>query len=127
SAAGVYQWTASFAPSSADTTDQAVGPVGCGQSVEQTNVAPATPGIATTASPSSATVGDTVKDSVTITGGFPAGHPSGTVNWQLVDSNCTAVAGVSSSQAVDANTTYPLLSPAMTAPSTPGTYYWTAT
>jgi uncharacterized repeat protein (TIGR01451 family) len=41
SSPGVYQWVASFTPSSSDKTDTAVGPTGCGDSSEQVAVSPA--------------------------------------------------------------------------------------
>ena len=85
SAPGVYQWVATFTPSSSDKTDTAVGPTGCGDTAEQVAVSPApnpaltlvksqrdvtsnTPaGGAYTTSPLTGKAGDTISYEMTVT------------------------------------------------------------
>jgi hypothetical protein len=116
--AGTYWWIAAYG---GDTNNQPVSDV-CGASGESSAVSAVTPTIATTATPSSVTIGGSVADQAVLSNGY---SPSGTITWKLYassDTNCTgAVYFTTTAQAVNGNSTYTSASFTTTAI---GTYKW---
>ena len=87
-----------------------------------TVTATALQGISTTATPGPVALGTSITDSATLTG---AGGAGGTIAFRAYgDSLCTAPAAYSAELPVTGDGTY--TAPGFT-PTTPGTYYWTAT
>src|SRR5207248_2462632 len=92
---------------------------------EPVTVGPASPGIVTTPSPSAATVGATLNDGATLSGGF---SPTGTITFNLyrpnLSNDCSGVAAYTQSVAVTGNGNYST-SPGF-ASDVAGTWHWTA-
>lgn len=81
--AGTYNWEATY------NGDVNNFPVSSGCGAEAVVISPTTPGIKTTASPTSAAVGTSIHDTATVTGGA---NPTGTVTFALFgpgDSTCS--------------------------------------
>ncbi len=117
--AGTYHWVASYG---GDAFNLPVGPVGCNDPSEQVTIQ-ATPALTTSASPASATVGTSIKDVATLTGGD---SPTGRIVWKLYgpnDPGCSAANAPSVSVSVSGNGAYS--SPTLPA-SQAGTYEWVA-
>ena len=116
STAGTYYWRDSY---NGDGNNSAIALTGCNAANESTLVRPASPTLATQASPT-ATVPAGLTDTATLSGGF---NPTGTITFHLYsDASCsTQVAGSPVTATVSGNGAYP--SPAITV-SAAGTYYW---
>jgi hypothetical protein len=116
--AGTYWWIANYGgdANNAATTN------GCGQSGESSVVTKVTPIITTNASPASVTVGGSVADQATVSGGF---SPTGTITWKLYASTDTTCSGTvfftSTAQTVAGNALY--TSSSFTTNAV-GTYKW---
>jgi hypothetical protein len=84
-AVGTYYWTVSY---TGDASNQGFS-TSCGDANESSVVGPASPSINTTPNPSSGTVGDTLKDSAALSGGY---SPTGNIVFKLFapnDPNCS--------------------------------------
>jgi NHL repeat len=118
-AAGTYRWRAFY---SGDANNAAVS-TPCNDSNETSTVSPATPTITTSAT-ANATIGASISDQATLSGGFT---PEGTITFTAYgpnDPTCAIVTYTSSAVAVSGNGNYGN-SPAFT-PATVGTYRWRA-
>ena len=119
-APGTYYWQASYP----GNTNNAAFTSTCGAANEQIIVSQANPTIATTAKPTTGTVGTAALtgDSANLSGGY---NPSGSVTFTLYsDGSCnTTVAGMSGSSTISSGTAS--WSTNWT-PTAPGTYYWRA-
>ena len=108
-----YWWTASYGG------DAANKPAATSCGAEQVTIIPATPGIATSQQPATATVGSSVADQVTVTGY----HPTGIVFFNVYDNpNCTGAPLFTDAQGLAGGTA---TSTGYTTTST-GTDYWMA-
>ena len=119
-AAGTYQWVATFKPSSSGSV--ATISTSCNDPKEVSTVSPAKPAIVTNAT--SGTVGQTIYDTATISGGTT---PSGSVTWSLYgpnDSTCGS-APVATEGPVTVNGDGTIQSPTYTTTAT-GTFRWVA-
>lgn len=124
SAPGTYHWRATYL---GDTNNNAAGPTACDDSAEQVVINKAQPSISTHASPTSVTLGGSLSDTATVTGGQ---SPTGTVTFTLYgpnDTTCTGtpVSGTPATVGLDAATgkaTSPSITPTQT-----GIYRWQAT
>jgi hypothetical protein len=112
---GTYRWIASY---SGDANNAGVAGA-CNDAGEESPVVQLT----TTASPSSAAVGDTISDTATLSGGS---NPTGTITWQLFsDSGCTNLVDTVVANVNHGNGSYST-SPGYTTNAV-GTYHWVAT
>lgn len=116
-AAGTYQWVASY---SGDANNNPVASA-CGDTNEQSVVSPASPSIATTAS-SNVTLGQPVTDVATLSGGDA---PSGSITWNVYMAS-TSCATSLDTVSVAVHGDGPYTSPSFT-PTSAGTYQWVAT
>ncbi|MDQ1358093.1 MAG: hypothetical protein QOG44_2466, partial [Acidimicrobiaceae bacterium] len=117
-AVGVYRWTASY---SGDAGNKPVSS-GCGAANESVTVTKANTTIATQAS-GPVTVGATIGDTASLTGGF---SPTGTITFDLFgpdNSTCTGPPATSSTKAVNGIGNY---ASALFPTTSPGTYRWVA-
>ena len=115
--AGVFRWTANYA---GDANNSAVE-LGCGSANQASTVARASPGLSGTAT-SSAVVGSTITDQVTLSAGF---SPGGQIVFRAFgpgDSSCSGSIAYEATVSVSGNGSY---SPAGFSPG-PGVYRWTA-
>jgi hypothetical protein len=115
-AVGTYRWVASY---SGDTNNNAFSGA-CGDANESVVVSKASPTISTSAS-AGVTLGGSVKDTATLSGGF---SPTGTLTFKLYgpnDSNCSGAAVFSSDVAISFS-----FDSASFTPSAVGTYRWVA-
>jgi hypothetical protein len=122
SAAGTYQWVASYTSDNANNTS--ISKVGCGDQSETVRLAPSAPAIVTAASPG-VTLGGSVTDTASLTGA--TANATGTITWQLFgpdDATCSGTPLTTAPVPVNGNGNY--TSPSLT-PSAAGTYYWVAT
>jgi hypothetical protein len=114
-ATGTDYWVATY------NGDSNNSPVSSGTASEPVTITPATPAINTSQTPVSATVGTSIADAATVTGGY---SPTGTVTFNLY-SNSSGTGTL----ATDAN--MPLVSGVATSPgytaTATGTDYWVAT
>lgn len=119
---GVYRWIATY---NGDVNNV---PVSSGCAAEQVVIIPTTPVIQTTASPTKGTVGVSIHDSATVSGGF---NPTGTVTFALYgpgDSTCSGtnlvagLAGFANVALSGGSATSPDF-----ATTSVGTYNWVAT
>ncbi len=122
-AAGTYYWTASY---TGDANNNAASGA-CGAANESVVITPktaSTPVLVTQAS-AGGTVGTSVTDQATLSGGS---SPTGTITFELwgpaATPTCTNLVFVSNAITVDGNGNY-TSAPAFT-PTAAGTYYWTA-
>ena len=116
--AGVYRWIASY---SGDANNNAVSGA-CNDAGETDTVNKVQPSIATSAN-ESVTIGDSISDSATLSGGV---DPTGTITFSAYgpdDATCSGLAAFSTSVAVAGNGTY---GPVSFPPSAVGTYRWIA-
>jgi glyoxylate utilization-related uncharacterized protein len=110
--AGAYFWVASY---SGDTNNQAATSAN-----EPVTVTKASPGITTTANPTTEVVGTgALKDTATLSGGF---NPTGSITFTLTDPSSTVVD--TETVTVSGNGTYS--TPTGKVPTTAGTYHWVA-
>jgi hypothetical protein len=115
---GLYRWTAAY---SGDANNEAES-LGCNATNQSSTVSKASPSLTGVAT-SALTVGETIDDSVTISGGF---EPGGQILFRAFgpgDASCATVPKYEETVAVDDNGTY---SPAGFQPATAGLYRWTA-
>src|SRR3989442_3984325 len=77
--AGTYHWRASY---SGDPNNNPAGPTACADPAEAVVVTKATPVLVTTPTPASGTVGVTLNDAATLSGGST---PTGSITLTLVD------------------------------------------
>jgi hypothetical protein len=114
---GVYRWIASYGGDNNNT------PVSgkCNDNGENSDVTPETPAIVTAVTPSTAVVGDVIKDTATLSGGD---SPTGKITWSLYsNAGCTDLVDTISVP-VNGDGTY-TASPGFTT-STAGVYFWVA-
>ncbi len=112
--AGEFRWTAEY---TGDDNNKSVL-LGCGASGQASTVGKASPGLAGTAS--SAQVGSTIKDSVTVSGGF---SPNGELHFRAYgpgDSSCAGAVQYEATVSVNGNGPY---APAGFSPGA-GSYNW---
>ena len=118
--AGTWHWTAVYTSSNGNNNGASSA---C--TAEPVTVSPLSPSISTTTNPGSATFGDILNDSATLTGGF---NPTGTITFRLFAPNllgdCSAAAAYTQVVTVTANGTYST-SPGL-ASNAVGTWHWTA-
>ncbi|MFL5874139.1 MAG: hypothetical protein ACJ75T_11810 [Solirubrobacterales bacterium] len=115
--AGAFRWTASYP---GDANNEAVQ-LGCNSANQTSTVAKASPGLSGSAT-STAVVGSTITDQVTLSGGF---SPGGQIVFRAFgpgDATCGSTAAYEATVAVSGNDPY---SPAGFAPGA-GVYRWTA-
>ena len=115
---GTFRWTASYSGDANNNT--ATSP--CNAANESVIVSAATPSITTTASPG-VTLGGSVSDTATLSGGF---NPGGTITFSLfgpADTSCTATPVFTSTVTVSGNGSY---TSASHVPAIAGTYRWKA-
>jgi hypothetical protein len=123
-AAGIYNWTATFTPDSGQGIDPS-GEIGCGVAAEQSVVngeAPTTLTLTTQAT-ASVTLGDPISDKATLSGGD---NPTGTITFTVFgpdDGDCSGDPAFSSDVDVDGEGDY---NSEEFTPSAAGTYRWTA-
>ena len=120
STAGKYWWVASYG----GDLYNAKAVSGCGD--EPVTIAPAAPGIKTTQLPDHGTVGDTFKDSATLSGLFGA-HPGGEVSWKLYANAKCEGTPVASDGPVPVSHNGEYSTPTGASPTQAATYYWVAT
>ncbi|MGI8983253.1 MAG: FGLLP motif-containing membrane protein [Acidimicrobiales bacterium] len=116
-AAGTYRWVAEY-----EVVDVPTIATACNDPGTTVVVSQAAPAVTTQASPG-VTVGGSIFDTATVTGGF---NPTGSVTFRLYgpdDSTCTSAAVSTGSAPLTVNGT--ATSPSF-APSLPGTYRWVA-
>src|SRR6185312_15211141 len=118
--AATYYWVATY---SGDSNNSEVAS-GCGD--EPVTVGPAAPQIKTTQLPDHGTVGDTFKDSATLSGLFGA-HPGGEVSWKLYDNAKCEGDPVASDGPVTVGHNGEYTTPTGASPTQAATYYWVAT
>ena len=114
---GVYRWIASYGG------DNNNAPVSgkCNDNGENSDVTPAAPAIVTAVTPSTAVVGDVIKDTATLSGG---NSPTGRITWRLYsNAGCTDLVDTISVP-VNGDGTY-TASPGFTT-SAAGVYFWVA-
>ncbi len=119
--AGSYHWVATY---SGDVNNVAVGPVGCTDPGEAVTIGQVTPTLATIANPASITIGGSVQDNATLSGG---NNPTGTITWSLYgpnDSTCSGTPVTTGTANVSGDGTY--AGPTWTT-TAGGTYHWVAT
>ncbi len=118
---GTYVWVASY---SGDANNPALQS-GCADATETVTVTPATPALTTSASPASVTLGASVADVATLSGGY---DPTGTLQWALYgpnDASCSSSTPLQTQTvAVTGDGSY--TSPSLT-PTAAGSYHWVAT
>ncbi len=119
---GVYRWIATY---NGDVNNAAVSS-GCAS--EQVVIVPTTPVIQTTATPASGTVGISIHDSASVSGGF---NPTGTVTFALYGPGDLACAGPNLVSGLAGFANVALSGGVATSPDFPtsqaGTYSWVAT
>ncbi|MCA1683736.1 MAG: hypothetical protein LC708_01210, partial [Actinobacteria bacterium] len=116
---GTYRWRAIY---SGDANNTPVGPTACADPAEAVVVTRASPSLVTNAS-AAVSVGGTVRDTATLSGGFA---PTGTITFTLFgpdDATCTGSAAFTSTVPVNGNGNYD--SGDFTA-TLAGTYRWVA-
>jgi len=116
-AAGTYQWVASY---SGDANN---GPFtsACDVTSEQSVVSPASPSLSTTASPT-ATLGQSIGDTAVLSGGAA---PTGTITWKVYAAGTSCTTALFTTAPVSVNGDGSYASPSVT-PSAAGTYQWVA-
>ena len=120
--AGTYWWIANYGGDSNNTATTN----GCGASGESSVLNPVTPTIASTAMPSTVTVGGSVADQSVVSLGY---NPTGTITWSLYKgTTCTGTAVFTTGApagTVSGDNTYTSASYSLpTANGTAGTYTW---
>jgi hypothetical protein len=120
--AGTYWWTASY------SGDPSNNPASSGCGAEQAAVSQATPAITTTPNPATATVGTTVNDTATLSGGY---KPTGFITFALsgpfapgATPDCSGPFASVENVTVNGNGSY--TTAIGQTPDQPGIYYWTA-
>jgi len=116
---GTLRWTASWP---GDSNNQAASS-GC--TAEQVTIGPASPTLTTTPSPSSGTVGVTLNDGATLTGGV---NPTGSITFNLYppsDTTCAGPASYTQTVTVSGNGSSYTTSPGFASTLT-GVWHWTA-
>src|SRR5207249_4985506 len=101
--AGTYHWRASY---SGDPNNNPAGPTACADPAEAVVVTKATPALATTPTPTSGTVGVTLNDAATLSGGS---SPTGSITFTLYDpdqATCTGTPRFTQTVTVTGNGTY---------------------
>src|SRR3989442_11675979 len=119
--AGTYHWRASC---SGDPNNNPAGPTACADPAEAVVVTKATPALATTPTPTSGTVGVTLNDAATLSGGS---SPTGSITFTLYDpdqATCTGTPRFTQTVTVTGNGTYSTTGGFVT--DKPGTWRWTA-
>jgi hypothetical protein len=112
---GVYRWKVAYEGDANNET----ATTSCGEAGQSSTVSKATPGLSGTAT--SATVGGTITDNVTLSGGF---QPTGQLRFRAYgpgDATCSGAVAYEATVAVSGDGSY---SPAGFAPA-PGLYRWT--
>ena len=118
-AVGTYLWIASY---SGDANNAAVSGA-CNDANETVVVSQATPAIVTQVSDAAITIGDSVTDTATLSGGV---SPTGTITFNVYgpnDATCSGTATLVSTETVNGNGNY--TSDSFTPPAV-GTYLWIA-
>src|SRR5215212_6412026 len=122
-AAGIYNWTATFTPDSGQGVDPS-GEIGCGEAAEQSVVnGGATTLTLTTQATPSVTLGEPISDTATLSGGD---NPTGTITFNVYgpdDEDCSGDPAFTSEVDVNGEGDY---SSKEFVPSAAGTYRWTA-
>src|SRR3989449_1030933 len=119
--AGTYRWIASY---SGDANNNPAGPTACADPAEAVVVTKATPALATTPTPTSGTVGVTLNDAATLSGGS---SPTGSITFTLYDpdqATCTGTPRFTQTVTVTGYGTYSTTGGFVT--DKPGTWRWTA-
>src|SRR3989442_373938 len=119
--AGTYRWIASY---SGDLNNNAAGPTACADAAEAVEVTKASPALVTTATPASGTVGVTLNDAATLSGGS---SPTGSITFTLFDpdqATCTGTPRFTQTVPVTGNGTYSTTGGFVT--DKPGTWRWRA-
>src|SRR3989442_11759564 len=119
--AGTYHWRASC---SGDPNNNPAGPTACADPAEAVVVTKATPALATTPTPTSGTVGVTLNDAATLSGGS---SPTGSITFALYDpdqATCTGTPRFTQAVTVTGNGTYSTTGGFVT--DKRGTWRWTA-
>lgn len=118
-AVGTYLWVASYSGDSLNNP----ATTACGDANETVVVNKAQPGIVTQVSAASITIGGSVSDTATLSGGF---NPTGTITFTVFgpdNATCSGTGTLVSTETVNRNGDY--ISDSFT-PGAPGTYRWIA-
>ncbi len=119
--AGTYWWITNYGGDSNNTATTN----GCGVSGESSVINLVTPTVASTATPSTATVGGSVADQSVLSGGY---NPTGTIAWSLYKgTTCTGTAVFTTGApagTVSGNSTYTSASYSVPTANGAGTYTW---